>query len=115
MSNNSDKAEQRFSITWRKGAYYVSIPEYQGGEVVFAEVHDKLKADLARSEKTVDVLESNARVQAKLLADTGRSLELAKKALEEALAFIDPDKDPPRKTNRELVSAIRAALDQIAH
>lgn len=44
-----------------------------------------LKAQLEQAERAVDVLESNARVQAKLLADTGRRAE----ALEAALRAVD--------------------------
>lgn len=33
---------ERFSITWMNGAYYVSIPNYEGGEVVKAEAYDTL-------------------------------------------------------------------------
>jgi hypothetical protein len=36
----------RFSITWREGAYYVSVPEYDGGEVVTADEYDRLRAAL---------------------------------------------------------------------
>jgi hypothetical protein len=32
----------RFRISWDKGAYYVSIPNYQGGEVVPASIADDL-------------------------------------------------------------------------
>jgi hypothetical protein len=36
----------RFNINWRNGAYYVSIPNYNGGEVVDAKYHDKVVARL---------------------------------------------------------------------
>ena len=33
-------------VTWRKGAYYVSIPEWDGGEVVRLEDHEREVAEL---------------------------------------------------------------------
>lgn len=44
-SNSVTPAENvptRFKITWNRGAYYVSIPNYAGGEVVRAEAFDAL-------------------------------------------------------------------------
>jgi hypothetical protein len=38
-----------FDITWRDGAYYVSIPNYQGGTVYTKEYVDGLLRQLARS------------------------------------------------------------------
>jgi hypothetical protein len=32
---------ERFHITWRDGAYYVSVPNYRGGEVVDAALFDE--------------------------------------------------------------------------
>jgi hypothetical protein len=32
---------ERFNITWRSGAYYVSVPNYSGGEVVDAALFDE--------------------------------------------------------------------------
>ena len=34
---------ERFRITWNKTYYSVSIPNYEGGEVVRAEAYDALK------------------------------------------------------------------------
>ena len=42
-------AEQQptsFNITWKSGAYYVDVPNYQGGKVYTAEVVDALVAAL---------------------------------------------------------------------
>lgn len=35
----------RFTITWRDGNYYVSIPDYAGGEVVTGEAFATLRAE----------------------------------------------------------------------
>jgi hypothetical protein len=42
----SDK-RNRFDITWRNGAYYVSIHSYDGGTVVTADYHDKVIENLS--------------------------------------------------------------------
>lgn len=41
---------ESFDITWRNGAYYVSIPNYQGGTVYTADYVEKLRAQLADSQ-----------------------------------------------------------------
>jgi hypothetical protein len=33
---------EKFDITWRHGAYYVSIPKYTGGTVYTSEAYDRL-------------------------------------------------------------------------
>ena len=47
--------EKAFTITWREGAYYVSIPNYDGGKVVRLEdaaaVSKKLREELAQCMK----------------------------------------------------------------
>jgi hypothetical protein len=56
----------------------------------YAEAADRIEGLEARAEKaerSVDVLESNARVQAKLLADTGRRVEELEAVLTEILAI----------------------------
>lgn len=45
----------RFSVSWDKGAYYVSIPNYQGGEVVPGDVADKLLAALKPFAELADI------------------------------------------------------------
>lgn len=47
--------------------------------------HVSLKARMEEAERAVDVLESNARVQAKLLADTGRRAQKLEGALRDSL------------------------------
>lgn len=46
-----DASPNRFRIFWEDGDYYVSIPNYQGGEVVSAEVADKLQGRIDELEK----------------------------------------------------------------
>lgn len=53
---------------------------------------ERLRAQVERHHKTVDILEANARVQAKLLADTGRKVEQA---------------------NTEIVRAARSTVDDV--
>lgn len=36
-------SQDRFTIRWFDGMYRVSIPEYEGGEVVKAEAYDRLR------------------------------------------------------------------------
>lgn len=50
MSEQSD----HFEITWRAGAYRVSIPNYQGGEVYTAEYVASLRAQLASARKALE-------------------------------------------------------------
>lgn len=45
----------RFKITWDKGAYYVSVPNYQGGEVVPIQAVDRLLAALKPFVELADV------------------------------------------------------------
>jgi hypothetical protein len=47
MSAEQKHTPGRFTITWRDGAYYVSIPNYNGGEVVRAEIADELMIALS--------------------------------------------------------------------
>jgi hypothetical protein len=44
----------RFRISWDKGAYYVSIPNYQGGEVVPASISDDLVKALEMARDAVE-------------------------------------------------------------
>jgi hypothetical protein len=44
----AEHTPKRFKIMYRNGAYYVSIPEYQGGEVVDASIADALVKALER-------------------------------------------------------------------
>jgi hypothetical protein len=44
----------RIKITWRDGAYYVSEPAWDGGEVVPASDHDALAAQMAKVEAERD-------------------------------------------------------------
>ena len=52
---SADAAPSRFSITWKRGAYYVSIPNYQGGEVVRAEIVDALVKALEAAREYIAV------------------------------------------------------------
>lgn len=45
--------EQSFDITWRNGAYYVSIPNYKGGKVYTSEYVDGLLARLAAAAEVI--------------------------------------------------------------
>lgn len=36
-------AERSFEITWRDGAYYVSIPNYKGGKVYTGDIADEIR------------------------------------------------------------------------
>ncbi len=47
-SSEVERLPDRFSIKWERGAYYVSIPNYKGGDVVPAETADTLKATIAQ-------------------------------------------------------------------
>lgn len=51
--------------------------------------HAALKSQVEELDRTIDLLESNARVQAKLLADTGRKAEELTKALIDAKLQIE--------------------------
>jgi hypothetical protein len=51
------KEAGRFTITWRDARYFVSIPEYQGGEVVRAEVHDARVAELEGALEDIAAIE----------------------------------------------------------
>lgn len=59
------------------------------------------------AEKTIDTLESNARVQANLLADTGRELARARKALEKIVDLMDSEAGEPLD---EAIQIAQAAL-----
>ncbi len=45
----------RFKITWDKGAYYVSVPNYQGGEVVPVQAVDRLLTALKPFVELADI------------------------------------------------------------
>lgn len=49
--------ENRFRIAWLDGAYHVSIPNYEGGEVVSAAEYDRLTAELAAARKALEDIE----------------------------------------------------------
>ena len=80
MSDQRD----RFEITWRGGAYRVSIPNYQGGEVYTAEYVDGLRAQLAAQIIIQRGWEDEARKATSQLAS-------ARKALEEIETFCSAD------------------------
>jgi hypothetical protein len=44
-----------FEITWRDGAYYVSVPNYKGGTVYTAAEHDRLTRENEVLRKALDV------------------------------------------------------------
>lgn len=75
--------------------------------------HASLKARAEQAERSVDVLESNARVQAKLLADTGRWAKELERLLREARRCCDPAGDPTRLTHAAMTAQIDAALSEV--
>lgn len=42
-AEHESSSVERFTIRWVDGMYRVSIPEYDGGEVVTAEAYDRLR------------------------------------------------------------------------
>jgi hypothetical protein len=48
-------AEQSFDITWRDGAYYISVPNYKGGKVYTSEYVDRLLAVLKQTRADIDM------------------------------------------------------------
>jgi predicted RNase H-like HicB family nuclease len=48
-------AEQTFDITWRDGAYYVSVPNYKGGKVYESEYVDRLLAVLRETREDLEM------------------------------------------------------------
>jgi hypothetical protein len=68
----------RFHITWRNGAYYVSIPNYRGGEVVPASIADDL----------VKALEKIAAIENKEFGPDWEEIEEARKIATDALAAV---------------------------
>lgn len=45
-----------FDITWRNGAYYVSVPNYQGGKVYTHEVVQQLVVALMQARARIEYL-----------------------------------------------------------
>jgi hypothetical protein len=80
-----------FEITWRDGAYYVSIPNYKGGTVYTAAEHDRLtRENEAQRAALMDVA---ARARFELdhpteMRDTAFSL--IEKSASSALALKEP-------------------------
>lgn len=72
---------------------------------------DRITAERDALAKQVDVLESNARVQAKLLADTGRERDGLRKALELARSIVSATCDPIIEAST--AEPYRAVLAQI--
>jgi hypothetical protein len=73
-----------------------------------------LMNDNARLTHTIDLLEKNARVQAKLLADTGRQRDALVKALEGIAEFSSGD-DTTLGALSRLVSIRNTAVNVLAH
>jgi hypothetical protein len=71
-------APSRFHITWRNGAYYVSIPNYRGGEVVPASIADDLVKALEAAQVFAEsVLEMHGPDHAGLNLDTLNKIDRA--------------------------------------
>jgi hypothetical protein len=80
----TERTPTRFRISWDKGAYYVSIPNYQGGEVVPASIADDLvkalEAMLVDPPATLDEPDTDAEVIIKMRAIARDALALVKGA-----------------------------------
>ena len=60
---------KRYTITWRgeRGAYFVSEPNWDGGEVVMASDYDALEAHLnERSAQLIEALRAQSDTEARL-------------------------------------------------
>ena len=79
------KRPRSFTIFWREGKYFVSIPSYEGGEVVMKGDSDakiaSLEKELRETRVTVVACEDACRHLEKELRVTRRALEMAIKDL----------------------------------
>jgi multidrug efflux pump subunit AcrA (membrane-fusion protein) len=71
---------ERFRVSWRDGAYRVSIPDFDGGDVVRAEAYDALRAENERLRALIDARPVREivpeRVMDKMRADVQQRQEL---------------------------------------
>jgi hypothetical protein len=51
--------KERFEILWKDGAYKVSIPNFDGGEVVLARLYDELRAKLEAAQRVLENIRIN--------------------------------------------------------
>jgi hypothetical protein len=54
MTSRTSPETETFDITWRNGAYYVSVPNYQGGTVYTSDHVASLKAHIVRMERALN-------------------------------------------------------------
>ena len=74
---------QRFRISYRDGGYRVSIPNYDGGEVVRAEHYDRETTKLLDALREITSLHRSTR---QTPAELARALERASAVAKNALA-----------------------------
>lgn len=75
---------QRFRISYRDGSYRVSIPNYEGGEVVRAEHYDKEIGRLRQTLRTISGLYGATRQEPSALnASLASASMLAREAIED--------------------------------
>jgi len=102
-----------FDITWRNGAYYVSIPNYQGGTVYTSEHVALLKARAAAYEAcraNLDCLSRGAVPVRDDGAERIRELEELGQFLVDRLEEFDPGDDQPEREFHGHVAPAAARL-----
>lgn len=102
---------ESFDITWRNGAYYVSVPNYQGGTVYTSEHIASLKArisELEANEKAYEEIIGKKTFQE--VADRIRELEELGQFLVDRLEEFDPGDDQPEREFHGHVAPAAARL-----
>lgn len=85
---------ERFTISQHENRYYcVSIPNYEGGSVVRAEVHDALLSEVAQLKHWVqNILDSGVEFEDSRISY--KTMQIEKSDLEEGLVLIREGKLP---------------------
>jgi hypothetical protein len=100
---------ESFEITWRNGAYYVSIPNYRGGEVYTAEYVASLRAQLASVSERVAEMQYEAGMYHSLYDVATERLASARKALEGVYDHMDRN----GMANWPVAKRVRKELDSL--
>lgn len=107
---------KRFKIIWRDGAYHVSIPNYEGGEVVDAAIHDRDQETIQRLQEQLKTERHAGRHSlwqelVETLMKRGCYASTDDKQISNIIGDVAVALDKHQKTIRELLEAAKQATD----
>lgn len=96
MSDTASKMPAKFRITWRDGAYFVSIPNYDGGEVVPVDIVERMAEALKECQSALATLTTPEAIKATNVASAWVSCVAAESKARTALnSYREASNDQP--------------------